>query len=282
MKKAKVNRSAFGNFMIIFFLCLLGLFFVLPLYYAIVQSLKPLNELWVFPPRFYVINPTLKNFEDLFTLMSNSTVPFSRYIFNTLLITVVGTIGQIIICSMAAYPLAKHKFRGRTGYFKIIVTSLMFNATVTAIPTYLIMAKLGWVDTYLALIIPVFGSTLGVYLMKQFMEQIHDSVLEAAKIDSASEMRIFWQIVMPQVKPAWLTLTLFSVQGLWNVGSNNFIYSENLKTFPYALAQIVSAGIARAGVGSAVTVVMLLFPLAVFILTQSNVIQTMSTSGMKD
>lgn len=268
--------------MIIFFLCLLGLFFVLPLYYAIVQSLKPLNELWVFPPRFYVINPTMKNFEDLLTLMSNSTVPFSRYIFNTLLITIVGTIGQIIICSMAAYPLAKHKFRGRKGYFKIIETSLMFNATVTAIPTYLIMAKLGWVDTYLALIIPVFGSTLGVYLMKQFMEQIHDSVLEAAKIDSASEMRIFWQIVMPQVKPAWLTLTLFSVQSLWNVGSNNFIYSENLKTFPYALAQIVSAGIARAGVGSAVTVVMLLFPLVVFILTQSNVIQTMSTSGMKD
>ena len=282
VKKARLNRSKAGNFFIIFFLCLSGLFFVLPLYYAVVSSLKPLNELWVFPPRFYVINPTLKNFSDLFSLMSNSTVPFSRYIFNTFFITIVGTIGQIIIGSMAAYPLAKHKFPGNAIYFKTVVTALMFNTSVTAIPTYLIMAKIGWVDTYFALIIPVFGSTLGVYLMKQFMERIHDSILEAAKIDGASEALIFWKIVMPQVKPAWLTLMLFAIQGLWNVGANNYIYSESLKTFPYALGQIVSAGIARAGVGSAVTVLMLLFPLMVFVLTQSNVIETMTTSGMKD
>lgn len=281
-RRSNLNRSKSGNVFIIVFLCLAGLIFVLPLYYAVVCSLKPLNELWVFPPRLYVINPTLKNFSDLFTLMGSSTVPFSRYLFNTFFITITGTAGQIVIGSMAAYPLAKHHFPGRTVYFKTVVTALMFNTTVTAIPTYLIMAKLGWIDTYYSLIIPVFGSTLGVYLMKQFMERIHDSILEAAKIDGAGEARIFWTIVMPQVKPAWLTLMLFAIQGLWNIGSNNYIYSENLKTFPYALSQIVAGGIARAGVGSAVTVLMLLFPLLVFIFTQSNVIETMTTSGMKD
>jgi len=282
VRAKKVNRSAAGNVFVVLFLCISGLFFAFPLYYALISSLKPLNELWVFPPRFYVLNPTLKNFKDLASVMNNSIVPFTRYVFNTFFITIVGTFGQIVICSFAAYPLAKHKFPGRDAYFKVIVTSLMFSNTVTAIPTYLIMAKIGWVDTYFALIIPVFGSTLGLYLMKQFMEQIPDTILEAANIDGASEWKKFWVIIMPQVKPAWLTLTLFSVQGLWNVGSSNYIYSENLKTFPYALGQIVSAGIARAGVGSAVTVVMLSFPLFVFFLTQSNVIETMARSGMKD
>ena len=158
----------------------------------------------------------------------------------------------------------------------------MFNATVTAIPNFLIMSGLGWVDTYKAIIVPAMGSTLGLFLIKQFMEQLPDELLEAAKIDGAGEMRIFWTIVMPNIKPAWLTLMVFSVQQLWNMGSSVFIYSEQLKTLSYAINQIVAGGIARAGVGSAVIVVMMIVPIVVFIFTQSNIIETMASSGLKD
>ena len=158
----------------------------------------------------------------------------------------------------------------------------MFNTTVTAIPNYITMAKLGWVDTHLAIIVPAFASSLGLYLMKQFMEQLPDSLLEAARIDGASQWTIFWRIVMPNVKSAWLTLMLLSVQNLWAVGANRFIYKEELKTLPYALGQILSGGIARAGVGAAVTVLMMLVPIAIFVFSQSNIIDTMASSGMKD
>lgn len=278
----RVNRSISGNLLIFLALALLGIFTALPLFLALINSIKPLNELWIFPPRFYVSNPTFKNYTDLFTMMSNSTVPFSRYIFNTVTITFVGTAGQVVFASMCAYPLAKHKFPGSKIYFEIIFLSLMFSPAVTAIPNYLTMAKFGWIDTYWAIIIPIFGSTLGVYLMKQFMEQINDSILESAKIDGASEWKMFWNIVMPQVKPAWLTLIVFSVQSLWNIGATNMIYSENLKTLNYALGQIVAAGIARAGVATAIVVVMMIIPLGVFIVTQSNVIETMASSGVKE
>ena len=282
LKSKRVSRSVGGDLLLILILGTAALFMALPLYYTVIQALKPLNELWLFPPRFYVQNPTLKNFSDLFTLMGNSSVPFLRYIFNTLFITVCGTFCQVILSSMCAYPLAKHKFPGSKVIFKIIVYSLMFSPAVTGIPNYLILSKLGWIDTYWAILIPVLGSTLGLYLMKQVMEQIPNSLLEAAKIDGANEWLIFWRIVMPQVKAAWLTMVVFSVQSLWNIGATIMIYSEELKTLPYALSQIVAAGISRAGVGSAVAVVLIIAPLLVFVFTQSKVIETMSSSGIKE
>ena len=178
--------------------------------------------------------------------------------------------------------MAKHPFPGAKFIFQLIVLSLMFNATVTAIPNYLVMSKLGWVDTYKSIIVPAMGSTLGLFLIKQFMEQLPTPLLEAAKIDGAGELRIFWTIVMPNVKPAWLTLMVFSVQSLWNMGSSSFIYSEQLKSLSYAINQIVAGGIARAGVGSAVIVIMMIVPIGVFIFTQSNIIETMASSGLKD
>lgn len=281
-RHTKVNRSVGGSVFIFSLLMLLGIFMALPLYLSIINALKPLNELFLFPPRFYVLNPTLSNLSDLFAMMGNSTVPFSRYIFNTVFITVVGIVGQIMISSMCAYPLAKHKFPGREQFFSLIVTSLMFSSTVTAIPSYLIMSKLGWLDTYQAIIVPVLGNTLGLYLIKQFMEQIPDSLLEAAKIDGANEWLIYWKIVMPQIKPAWLTLIVFSTQSFWSMGANNMIYSEKYKTFAYALGQIAAGGVARTGVAAAISVVMMLVPIVVFVVTQSKVIETMVSSGMKD
>ena len=281
-KKRKPNRSRGGDFSIYTMLILFGIFMALPLVYAINNAFKPLDEIFLFPPRFFVKNPSLDNFQDLFVIMGKSWVPFSRYIFNTMFITAVGTAGHLIFASMGAYVLAKYEFPGRKSFFNIVVTALMFSGYVTSIPNYLIMTKLGWVDTYLSVIIPAFASPMGLFLMKQFMEGIPDSLIEAAKIDGAKEGRIFFNIVMPMVKPAWLTLIIFSIQNLWNNKASNFIYSEELKTLPYALQQIINGGVARAGVGAAVSLFMMIVPIAVFILTQSNIIETMATSGIKD
>ena len=278
-----LNRSKGGDFGITVLLTIMGAFMFLPMLYVIMQSLKPLDELWMFPPRFYVIKPTLKNFSDLFYLMNTSWVPFSRYIFNTVLIAVVGTGGNLLFSSMAAYALAKIKFPGAKWMFKLIVTSLMFHATVTSITNFITMSALGWVDTYLAVIVPAFCTTLGLYLMKQFMENgVPDTVLESARLDGSSELHTFWTIAMPMVKPAWMTLIIYCFKDLWNQGASMYIHSEQLKSFNYAIQQIVAGGIKRAGAGAASTVLMMSVPIIVFVISQSNVIETMGSSGMKD
>ena len=280
--RAKVNRSHGGNFLALLLVIVLGCFTALPFVYAVGNAFKPLNELWIFPPKLFPQRPTGTNFVDLFGLLGNSWVPMTRYLFNTVFITVLGTLGQVLLASLCAYPLAKHPFPGSKVIFKAIFFSLMYGGAVTGIPSYLVMMKLGWVDTYWAVIIPAMGSTFGLYLMKQFMEQINDSILEAAKIDGAGEIRIFWTVVMPQVKSAWMTLIVFSVQNLWNSNPSTYIFSEQLKTFPYAVSQIVSGGIARAGVGSAMSVVMMIVPIVVFVFSQSQIIETMTSSGVKE
>ncbi len=281
--KVVLNRSAGGDTGITVMLTLLGLFMFLPMYYVVIQALKPLDELFMFPPRFYVINPTFDNFSDLVTLLSDSWVPFSRYIFNTVFITICGTVGNLIFSSMAAYSLAKLRFPGRNAIFQIIVMSLMFHSTVNQVTHFIILSSFGWVDTYLSIIVPSMASTMGLYLMKQFMESsVPDTVLESARLDGASEFRTFLIIAMPMVKPAWLTLIIECFKGLWNAGSSIYIHSEQLKSFNYAINQIVTGGIARSGAGAAATVVMMLVPILVFVINQSKIIETMGSSGMKD
>ena len=281
--KVVLARSAGGDAGITVLLVILGVFMFLPMLYVIMQSLKPLDELWMYPPRFIVTSPTLKNFRDLFTLMNISWVPFSRYIFNTVLVSVAGTFGHLLLASMAPYALAKIKFPGKNGMFQLVQLSLMFNATVTTITSFILMSELHWLDTYWALIVPAWGSTLGLYLMKQFMDtNVNDSVLESARLDGAREFRIFWTIAMPMVKPAWLTLIIYSFQGLWNAGASMYIYSEQYKSFNYAIGQITAGGIKRAGASAASQVIMMLVPITVFVISQSNIIETMGSSGMKD
>ena len=278
-----LNRSAGGDTGITIILTILGIFMFLPMYYVVIQAFKPLDELFMFPPRFYVINPTFDNFTDLFTLLSDSWVPFSRYIFNTVFITLCGTVGNLIFSSMAAYALAKLRFPGRNAIFQIIVMSLMFHSTVNTVTHFIILSAFGWVDTYLSIIVPSMASTMGLYLMKQFMESsVPDTVLESARLDGASEFRTFLIIAMPMVKPAWLTLIIECFKGLWNAGASIYIHSEELKSFNYAINQIVTGGIARSGAGAAATVVMMLVPILVFVFNQSKIIETMGSSGMKD
>ena len=278
-----LSRSVGGDAGITFLLTLLGAFMFLPMVYVVMQSLKPLDELWMYPPKFIVMNPTLGNFKDLFTLMNDSWVPFSRYIFNTLFTSIAGTFGHLFIASMCAYALAKIKFPGGKFVFKTIQTSLMFHSTVTAITSFILMSAFQMIDTYWAIIIPAWGYTLGLYLMKQFMDSsVPDTVLESARLDGASEIRTYWTIAMPMVKPAWLTLIIYSFQSLWNAGSSIYIYSEQLKSFNYAIGQITAGGIKRQGASAAATVLMMAVPILVFVITQSNIIETMGSSGMKD
>ena len=282
IKRRKVNRSVGGDILTVLFLVLIGAFMVLPMLFAIGSSFKPTDELYRFPPTIFPNNWTTKNYSDLFVLMNTSWVPFTRYFFNTIFITFAGTFGQIVCCSLCAFALALHRFPGNKFFTKMIELALMFNGTVLWIPSYMIMSGLGCVDSQWALIVPVFASALGLHLIRSFMLQIPMAVVEAARVDGASHLRVFWSIVMPNIKSAWLTLMIFAVQGLWNTGASIYIQSESLKTLSYALQQITSAGIARAGVGNAVTVVMMSVPIIMFVVSQSNIIETMATSGMKD
>ncbi len=281
--KVVLNRSAGGDAGITVVLSLLGAFMFLPMLYVLLQSLKPLDELWMFPPRFFVYNPTLKNFRDLFSLMNTSWVPFSRYIFNTVFTSIAGTVGNLFFSSLAAYAMAKIKFPGGKMMFKTVRTSLMFHSTVTGVTSFIIMSALHMIDTYFAIIIPAWATSLGLYLMKQFMEtNVSTAVLESARLDGASELRTFWTIAMPMVKPAWLTLIIYCFQDLWNRGASVYIHSEQLKSFNYAIGQIMAGGIERAGAHAASLVIMMLVPITVFVISQSNIIETMGSSGMKD
>lgn len=280
-KKKRVSRSLAGDIALFILLALFGCFSAYPLVYSICAAFKPLSELFIFPPKLFFQHPTLDNFADLNSLLEDSWVPFSRYFFNTIWITLAGTAGHVIIASMAAYPLAKYKFPGSKIIFGLVVYSLMFAAQVTATPRYIIFSGLGLVDTQLAIIIPAFAYSLGLYLMKQFMSDIPMELIESAKIDGANEFQIYWKIVMPMVKPAWLTLIILLFQQLWNNDGGTYIYTESLKPLSYALHQIVAGGVARTGTSSAVMLIMMIVPITVFILSQSQIIETMAHSGMK-
>ena len=278
----KLNRSLGGSAALFFFLSLLAFVMFLPLVLIANNAFKPLDELLMFPPRFFVRNPTTGNFSDLAMLMQNTWIPLSRYALNTVIITGFGSAGHLMFASMAAYPLAKCKFPGRDLLFSMVVLSLMFSGEVTAIPNYMIVTALGFNNTYRAIIIPAFATSIGLFLMRQFMTQIPDSLIESARIDGASEFRIYANIVMPNVKPAWLTVIILMFQSLWATTGGVFLRDEELKPLSFALNQIVGGGIARQGAGAAVALLMMIPPILFFIINQARIMETMATSGMKD
>jgi len=256
---------------------------VIPMIYTISNAFKPFNELFIFPPRLLVMNPTFDNFLGINSILRQSWIPLTRYVLNSVVVTGVGVLGQIIFASLAGFVLSKEIFPGRDFLNKIVVFSLMFSGNVTAIPNYIIFTKLGIINTHLSLILPAFCNSLGLFLMKQFIDQmVPESLLEAARIDGAGEFRIYLNVVMPLCKPAWLTLLIFSFQSLWSTAGGTYIYDEQLRTLPSALTTMIYGGIARAGVSAAVALLLVIPPTLTFILSQSNVLQTMASSGMKE
>ncbi len=264
----------------------LALFTMLPIVYMISTAFKPLEEMFLYPPRFLVRHPTMRNFVDLLLAMDALTVPFTRYLFNSLFVTLATVTFTVILSSMAAYPLAKYpRMPGAKTFFAIIVSALMFAPEVTQIPRYLIVDRLGMIDSYWGLIIPSLAGTYGLFLMKQFMEQLPTELIEAAKVDGATEWRIFWQIVMPLVRPAWITLVIFSFISTWNDFFTPLIFtrSEQMKTLPLIMSSIGGGPgiVARSGAVAAASMVVVLPTLIIFVLLQRYVMQTMAYSGIK-
>ncbi len=280
--RKKYGGSRGGDIAIFILLALVGVFMLFPIYLSVIQSIKPSQELFLFPPKLYAIAPTSQNFVDLLNTASNMWVPFSRYIFNSVLVAVVVTVSQILFSSSAAYVLAKGEFPGKKALNKTIEVALLFTSSVMFIMQYMVMAFLGLIDTYLAITLPYIATPMGLFLMRQFMGQIPDAIIEAAKLDGAGHLRTCWQIVMPNVKPAIMTLMIFAFQGAWQVTGYSFIYSEELKPLPTVMQQISSAGIARAGVAAAAVVITMIPPIVIFFFCQSNVMETMAQSGLKD
>ena len=283
MKKNMVGtaHSVGGDMVILFFLILVGMFMILPFIYSIVQSLKPTEEIFAYPPKFIVRNPTLENFRTLSQLVDSLWIPFGRYILNSIVVTVIGTGANLLFSSMAAFALAKYEFPGHKWLFKSVVVALLFTGSVTALPQYIVMYKLGLINSLLAIVIPAAGTPLGLFLMKNFMTQVPGTVIEAATIDGAGIFTIYRKVCMPLVKPAALTLIIFSFQGLWNSTGGNYIYEEEWKLLPTVLSNVASSGIARVGSASAASVLMMIPPCVLFILTQSRIVETMAFSGIK-
>ena len=275
------GRSRVGNAALFVVMIALSVLMIAPLVYSVINSFKPLDELFAYPPRFFVVRPTMENYSMLFKLVANMRVPFSRYLFNSAFITALTTVASVVIASMAAYPLAKYKLR--LGWlFDLVVLTLLFNGTVLALPQYVIMARLHLINTMLVYIIPNLAAPLGLVRRTQFMERIPMPLIESARIDGATQFQIFFRIVMPQVKPAWMTLTLFTFQSVWAQQPLNMVFDENLKLLNMAFTNVIAAGISRMGPSMASAVVLMLPLIVVFLVTQSNVIETMSASGIKE
>ena len=280
--KVTLSRSFGGTLVIFIFLIIVGVFMALPIVYSVIQSIKPLDEIFAYPPKFFVKRPTFDNYIQVYQLCQNLWVPLSRYLFNSLFISGVGTFVYVIIASMAAFPLSKHKFPAKTFISLLIIWALLFRPEVTGVAQYMIISGMGMIDTYWSMLLPPLAGTFGVFLMMQFMETaIPDSVLEAARIDGANEYKIFFNIAMPSVKPAWLTLIIFTFQSFWNATGVSYIYDESLKTLPSVLGNISSGGLARAGASSAVAVILLVPPIIIFIISQSSMTETMAHTGLK-
>lgn len=282
LQKSGVNRSTAGTICILLVLLLMAAFMVLPFLYSTVQAFKPMDEIFAYPPRFFVKNPTLENFSQMWRISDSLWIPFSRYVFNTVFVTFSGIVLSMLFSTMAAFPLAKYDFPGNALFSKIVTMALLFTGPVTALPQYIIVTKLGMFDTFWSVLLPTVGGPLNLFLMKNFFTQVPDSVIEAATIDGAGKFRVLTKVCLPLVRPAMLTTVIFSFQAMWNATGGNYIVSEEMKLLPAMMNQISVGGIARTGVGAAASLLMIIPSLIIFVITQSKVVETMAHSGIKE
>jgi len=262
-------------------------FTLLPLVYLTSTAFKPLDELFLFPPRFFVSRPVLQNFRDLMTSLGGTTVPFLRYVFNSVFVTAATVALTVVVCAMCAYGVSKLKPVGANILFTLTVAALMFSGHVTQIPRYLVINELGMINTYWALILPNVAVGYNMFLMKQFIDQFPREILEAARVDGAGEFRIFWKVVMPSMGPAWATLVVLSTVATWNDYFSPLVYtsSQAMRTLPLALQTIAggpaTANIGRAGAVAASAFLMVIPVITLYAVMQKRMIATMVHSGIK-
>ncbi|ALS23383.1 carbohydrate ABC transporter permease [Paenibacillus sp. YK5] len=282
MKKSNLAaRISFNVFMLA-----LSVIMILPIVYVFNHAFKPYHELFVYPPNFLVKEPNFQNFVELFWVTSNSIVPVSRYLFNSLFISFLSVIGITVVSALCAYPLSKHPFPGKNMIFSTIILMLMFTPEVIQIPRYLVVSYLGIMNTYLGHLLPVLALPVGVFLLKQFMDQIPDTLLEASRIDGANELIVFVRIVIPMCMPAVATVAILSFQNSWgNVETSMlFMQDDEMKNFPFFLSTLtnnLANNVARQGAAAVAALIMLVPNLIFFVILQSKVISTMAHSGIK-
>jgi ABC-type glycerol-3-phosphate transport system permease component len=282
-----INPKGFHISQLKFYLILLPLivFMLLPIIFIFSNAFKPPDELFAYPPRFFVTNPTLKNFADLFSRMSNSGIPVIRYLFNSIMITLVTVGASIFVSSTAAYSLSKKRFGLKKTLFAINTVALMFVPIAVTIPRFLIIQRLHLMDTFLVHILPVLAMPVGLFLIKQFIDGVPDEVIEAAQIDGATDLRIYWQVILPMIKPAIATIAILTFQASWNNAdtSSMYINNESLRSFAFYLSTLTSSAntVAGQGIAAAASLIMFLPNLIIFIFMQSQVMSTMSHSGLK-
>lgn len=282
-----INPKGYERGQLKFFVLLIpvAILMGLPILYIISHAFKPMSELFAYPPRFFVQNATLENFTQLFKSMDLSGVPASRYLFNSVLATLSVVVLTVLVSAAAAYALSKKRFKFKNVLFEINTLALMFIATAVSIPRYLVIVNMNLYDNFLVQILPFVALPTGIFLVKQFVDQLPDSLIEAARIDGASDLRIFRSIILPLIKPALATVAILSFQSVWtNVEpSTMFIDQEALKTFAFYISTLSSSGNAVAGQGVVAAASLLTFipNLIIFIVMQNKVMDTMAHSGIK-
>ncbi|MBX3062206.1 MAG: carbohydrate ABC transporter permease [Anaerolineae bacterium] len=281
------------------FLLPLSVVMLLPIVFIVSSAFKPADELFAYPPRFFVVNPTLKNFTDLLSKTSTSGIPISRYLFNSILVTVITVASSIVVSSTAAYALSKKRFKLKQMLFAINNVALMFVPIAVTIPRFLIIEQLHLLNNFWVHILPVLAMPVGLFLLKQFIDGVPDEVIEAAQIDGASDLRIYWRIILPMIQPALATIAILTFQAAWNntEASTLYVNNESLRTLAFYLNTLTTTAganaaagtnalagtnsVAGVGVAAAGALIMFLPNLVIFVLLQSQVMSTMSHSGLK-
>ncbi|WP_240647420.1 carbohydrate ABC transporter permease [Paenibacillus nanensis] len=285
-RRSKLNRMDGFQKLLTLLLSVLAVFMLLPIVYIFNHAFKPYHELFVYPPTFFVREPSFQNVNELLAVTSRSTVPMIRYLFNSVFVSTLAVILVTGISALCAYPLSKHRFPGAGFVFAAILLTLMFAPEVVQIPRYLVVSELGIMNTYFAHLLPLIAMPIGVFLLKQFMDQIPDSLLEAARIDGASEFTVFLRIAVPVCMPAIATVAILAFQNAWgNVETSSlFMFDEEMKTFSFFLSTLTSNlanNVAMQGAAAAAALIMFVPNLVVFVILQGKVIATMAHSGIK-
>ncbi|MCR1808786.1 carbohydrate ABC transporter permease [Haploplasma modicum] len=263
-----------------------SLLMLLPILFIINQAFKPQSELFEYPPKFFVRKPTMNNFREFFRIMNSTSIPFSRYLVNTIIVTVLGVLLSILFASFSAYALSKLKFSGKKFLFEVNTVALMFVPIAVQIPRYLIIAKMGLLDTFSVHILPMIVLPVAMFLLKQFIDQVPEDLIESAKIDGASEMEVFFKIIVPIIIPAIATVGILTFQNIWNdIGTSSlYITDESKRTLAFFIQSLTSAQgntVAGQGLSAAAGLMMFLPNFILFIILQSKVMNTMAHSGIK-
>lgn len=286
-KGKRINPKKFepSQIKIILIILPLVIFMGLPIVFIINHAFKPMEELFAFPPTFFVKNLTWENFTKLMKFSSTSGIPLSRYVFNSLLVTALTVGLSLLLTTLSAFALAKIKFKGRNLLVQINQIAIMFVATAVLIPRYMVICKLGLIDNVLAHVLPLVAMPVALFLVKQFVEQVPDSLLEAAYMDGATDFQVYRKVILPMIRPAIATAAILVFQQVWtNMETSNYFFNDDsLKTLTFYMNTLVNAnnGVAGQGMSAAASLIMFLPNLLLFIILQNKVMNTMASSGIK-